>query len=163
MYGIKAFLRWGVLEQGLSCSSSCGCHSICTTWGHEANQLRHIQNTLNLKHNHNVAWFHPGFFFFQNTLNLPVLIKKKKIYIYSCPPSWHREHQPLFTMQGYGSMSWGKKSLLDMFSSWCVVVWAITAHRLWPLLESACCDWGVLVVEQWAELMGYFPGESCWA
>lgn len=127
MYGF--FLRWGVLERGLSCSSSCGRHSICTAWGREANQPKHVQSTVDFKHNYSIACFHPGFS--GNTLILTGPIKKK-INFLSSMLMW----RPLAIFYGAGTRLdvMGTESNRGVFS----VVVVLFGLVCWGFFSTPC-------------------------
>lgn len=146
------FLQRGVLEWGLSCSSSWGHHSICIAWGHEANQPKHVQNTVNFKHNYKVVCFHPGLS--GCILNLTVPIKKKKFL--SSMLTW----RPLAIL--YSAGTW-----LDVMGteSTCRHFFHLSAWGCESSLPAGLAPAWVklLAAVWWAELLGCFPGEGCWA
>ena len=148
------FLRWGVLERGLGCGSSCGRHSTCTAWGRGANWPKHVQNTANFKCNYGVACFYPGFS--GNTLNLTGPIKKKKFL--SSMLTW----RPLAIFYSAGPRLDVTGTEITRGHFFDPVPGGVSDRcpLAWPLLESNCCGRGTLAAVRWAELLGYFPGEG---
>ena len=111
--------------------------------------------TVNFKCNYGIACFYPGFS--GNTLNLTGPIKKNKSL--SSMLTW----RPLAIFYSAGPRLdvTGTEITRGHFLDPVHGGVSDRCPLAWPLLESNCCGRGTLAAVRWAELLGYFPGESC--